>query len=106
LTFAVSYSGFYAPDRRYQAYYEPRIQTPMLHVIGSLDSVVDEERSMGLVERCQNARTVVHPGGHFVPIGKEWVAALVGFLRETCGAPAPGQGIHEEESAADMDVPF
>ncbi|TVY39418.1 Dihydrofolate reductase, partial [Lachnellula occidentalis] len=52
LKFAVSYSGFYAPGDRYKAFYEPKIRTKVLSVIGSLDSVVGEDRSRGLVERC------------------------------------------------------
>lgn len=104
LKFGVSYSGFLAPDKRYAAFYEPKIMTPMLHFIGSLDSVVEEQRSLDLAEACQLTRTVVHPGGHFVPIGKEWVSALIGFIRETCGG---AEGIEKaEENVEDMDVPF
>jgi predicted esterase len=105
LEFAVSYSGFLAPDARYQAFYEPKIKTPMLHFIGSLDSVVEEDRSVGLVERTESGkdRMIVHPGGHFVPIGKEWVAQLAGFIREICG----GGGVVEKEvGLEDMDLPF
>jgi hypothetical protein len=102
LKFGVSYSGFFAPDPRYKAFYEPKISTPMLHFIGSLDSVVEEDRSMGLAERCEKVRVVVHPGGHFVPIGKEWVAALANFIRETCGEKVA----EKEESVEDMDMPF
>merc|ERR1712230_47541 len=81
LKFAISYSGFYAPDATYAPFYEPKIKTRFLHVIGSLDSVVEEERSQGLVERCEDKVKVVHPGGHFVPVGKEYAGVLVGFLR-------------------------
>lgn len=102
LKFAVSYSGFYAPDERYGAFYEPKITTPFLSVVGSLDSVVDEGRSLGLADRCEKGRdsVVMHPGGHFVPVGKDMGGVLVGFVR----------GILEEkkteESVEDMDVPF
>ncbi|TAQ85191.1 hypothetical protein B7494_g6481 [Chlorociboria aeruginascens] len=108
LKFAVSYSGFYAPNEQYGAFYEPKIKTPVLNIIGSLDSVVDESRSLGLVERCHmvgedgKGRMVMHPGGHFVPIGKEMVGHLVGFIRECCGEETK----REEESTEDMDVPF
>jgi hypothetical protein len=104
LKFAVSYSGFYAPDARYRAFYEPRIKTPVLSFIGSLDSVVDESRSLGLVERCvgkdgEKGRMVFHPGGHFVPVGKEWVGILVGFIRECCIE------VKKEGSAEDVGFP-
>ncbi|KAH8662415.1 serine hydrolase FSH [Xylariales sp. PMI_506] len=85
LKFAVVYSGFPAPDEGLQWLYEGKIQTPTLHFIGALDTVVDEARSNGLVERCAagegHGMSVVHPGGHYVPVSKEWVGVLAGFLK-------------------------
>lgn len=103
LKFAVSYSGFAAPNSLYKHYYEPKIATPFLHVIGSLDSVVEESRSLALLDACQEGtgkRVLYHPGGHFVPIGKEMSGALVGFIRECC------EEKKVEEGVEDMDVPF
>lgn len=79
--FAVSYSGFYAAVPSLQWLYEPKIKTPTLHYIGSLDTVVDESRSQGLVDRCEEPLVVVHPGGHYVPVSKEWVMPLAGFIK-------------------------
>jgi len=100
LKFAVSYSGFYAPNEMYNGFYEPEIKTKMLHFIGTLDSVVEEGRSLALVQVTEGARTVYHPGGHFVPIGKEMGGVLVGFVRECCEVK------ETEEDVGDMDVPF
>lgn len=102
LKFAVSYSGFAAPNSLYKHYYTPKLTTPFLHVIGSLDSVVEESRSLALVEACEEGskRVLYHPGGHFVPIGKEMSGALVGFIRECC------EEKKGEEGVEDMDVPF
>ena len=85
LKFAVVYSGFYAPPPELGWLYEPKIATPTLHFVGSLDTVVDEGRSQGLVDRCEGAIVVVHPGGHHVPVSKEWVMPLVGFIRQAVG---------------------
>jgi fermentation-respiration switch protein FrsA (DUF1100 family) len=84
IKFAALYSGFYSPNPLYTAFYEPKISCPTLHFIGSLDSVVEESRSLALVGACESgqARTVYHPGGHFVPAGKEWGAVLVGFIKQ------------------------
>lgn len=84
LRFAVVYSGFVATDPALQWLYEGGVATPSLHFIGGLDTVVDESRSRGLAEKFRGgeARVVVHPGGHYVPVSKEWSGALVGFLRE------------------------
>jgi pimeloyl-ACP methyl ester carboxylesterase len=116
LKFAVSYSGFAASTNPlYQAFYEPLIQTPMMHFLGSLDTVVSEERSLRLVEACEDGkgkdggvqRVVYHPGGHFLPSSqKQYVAALVAFIREVMSeqaASAPGK---KEERVEDMDLPF
>ncbi|KAK5991296.1 Dihydrofolate reductase [Cladobotryum mycophilum] len=80
--FAISYSGFYAPPDDLQWLYEPKIKTPTLHYIGSLDTVVDESRSQALVDRCEEPLLLVHPGGHFVPISKDWAMPLAGFIKK------------------------
>jgi pimeloyl-ACP methyl ester carboxylesterase len=108
LKFAVSYSGF-APQgpNPYRAFYEPRIETPMLHFLGSLDTVVEESKSLALVEACENSegRVVYHPGGHFLPsTQKASVNALIGFIKEMLHQ-AEGEP-KEEESVEDMHVPF
>ncbi|KAM7197941.1 serine hydrolase domain containing protein [Naviculisporaceae sp. PSN 640] len=81
LKFAVSYSGFFATPEDLGWLYEPKVRTPTLHFLGSLDVVVEENRVRGLIERCEDPHVVVHPGGHYVPISKEWVMPLVGFVR-------------------------
>lgn len=107
LKFAIVYSGFQAPLDYYSAFYEPKITTPVLHFIGSLDTVVEESRSRALVEACAGGeeRVAVHAGGHFLPSQKVWLDAAVGFIREcVIGGQRPEEKL--EESAADMDVPF
>lgn len=116
LKFAVSYSGFAASTNSlYQAFYEPQIQTPMMHFLGSLDTVVSEERSLRLVEACANGkgkgggvqRVVYHPGGHFLPSSqKQYVGALVAFIREVMSEQVAAAPKKEEESVEDMDLPF
>jgi len=118
LKFAVSYSGFAASTNPlYQGFYEPAISTPMMHFLGSLDTVVSEERSLRLVEACKDGkgkeggvqRVVYHPGGHFLPSSqKQYVAALVAFIREVMSeqqAAAAGSE-KKEERVEDMDLPF
>ncbi|KAI1506018.1 serine hydrolase FSH [Biscogniauxia marginata] len=82
LRFCVLYSGFYAPLDSLRWLYEPPVATPTLHFLGSLDSVVEESRSRGLVDRCHDPTVLVHPGGHYVPVAKDWVMPLVGWLRQ------------------------
>ena len=97
LKFAVAYSGFWAPNERYRAFYEPRILTRILHFIGSLDSVVSEERSLDLVQACGESeedrkRSVVfHPGGHFVPCQKQWLGVLAGWVVDILKEEKPAE---------------
>ncbi|EON66289.1 hypothetical protein W97_05682 [Coniosporium apollinis CBS 100218] len=111
LKFAVSYSGFGASNNPlYQAFYEPKIRTAMLHFLGTLDTVVEESRSLRLVDACADGggegrrRVVYHPGGHFLPSSaKPYVGALVGFIREVLESQSAED---KKEKAEDMDVPF
>jgi predicted esterase len=109
LKFCVAYSGFIAPGERYRAFYEmPTIQTPVCHFIGSLDSVVEEKRTQALVDASggpDKTQVVVHPGGHFVPTGKQYLDLLVSFIQRTI-SPESGSQPKDEERVEDMDVPF
>ncbi|KAH8149153.1 uncharacterized protein LAJ45_06692 [Morchella importuna] len=101
--FSIVYSGFRAPSPHYDYFYTPKIATPTLHFIGSLDTVVDESRSLALVhEHAGEPRVVYHPGGHYLPAGKQFANVVVGFVREHA---KPVVGV-EEEGVEDMDVPF
>ena len=108
LRFAVSYSGFGSPHPMYAAFYSPKIQTPMLHFIGSVDTVVDEKRSLLLAHACETEKVMYHPGGHFLPSSqKEYVGALVGFIRSVLEKQEQKTGSKgDEEKAEDMDLPF
>lgn len=108
LKFAVSYSGFKAPGKKYAGFYEPKIQTPLLHVLGQVDVVVDEVRGRQLVEVCEGGeeQVVVHPGGHFVPSQKPWLDAVVGFIKNCVDGSAKKKDQKDDESVEDMDVPF
>jgi fermentation-respiration switch protein FrsA (DUF1100 family) len=81
------------------------LRTPSLHIIGSLDSVVEESRSAALATACgASAQTVLHPGGHFVPVGRDMVGVLVGWLRRVLAEEKAEEG--QLDSVGDMDVPF
>jgi hypothetical protein len=106
LKFAITYSGFKAPNEAYSAFYEPQIRTPMMHFIGSLDTVVEEAISLKLVDACENSKVVYHPGGHFLPSGKPYLMALEAFIREKCSGKEDQLNETAEKSAENMDVPF
>lgn len=114
LKFAICYSGFRSPGARYRAFYEePAIQTPVLHVLGSLDALVDESRSRALIEACagepeKEGLVVWHPGGHFLPSQRPYLDAAVRFIREQLERSNGGidKKNEVEEDVNDMDLPF
>ncbi|KAJ5588882.1 hypothetical protein N7537_011560 [Penicillium hordei] len=86
LKFVVSISGYVASHPDYRAFYDPVIRTPVLHFLGSMDTVVDENASMRLVQNCQvgdEKKQIViwHSGGHVVPSGKRELAAVAHFIK-------------------------
>ena len=108
LKFCVPYSGFVAPGDRYKAFYDPSIQTPSCHVVGSLDSVVEEKRTQALIDACggsDKTQSMIHPGGHFVPSGKQYLDMLVSFIQKAMGPPQAADS-KDEERVEDMEVPF
>jgi predicted esterase len=108
LRFCAAYSGFRAPGERYQGFYEePHIQTPVCHFVGSLDSVVEESRTTALIDATggiKNTRVVIHPGGHFVPSGKQYLDTIAAFIQQQTSANNKTE--KAEESVEDMNVPF
>ncbi|KAJ5732065.1 hypothetical protein N7493_003546 [Penicillium malachiteum] len=85
LKFVVSISGYAASHSDYRAFYNPGIRTPMLHFLGSMDTVVEEESSMKLVDGCyrddDNEPVVIrHSGGHIVPGSKRELSAVTHFI--------------------------
>ncbi|KAK9236891.1 serine hydrolase FSH [Lipomyces kononenkoae] len=80
--FAVLYSGFRSPLPQHNYIYSPLISIPTLHVLGSLDTVVSEQRSKTLIDACEEAKRVVytHPGGHFVPSSKTSLTTVTGWI--------------------------
>lgn len=111
LKFALCYSGFRAPGARYRGFYEhPPIQTPVLHILGTMDAVVEDSRSRALIDACEgdpekDGSVVWHPGGHFLPSQRPYLDAAVQFIRKQLEKGAAGNA-QEEEDVNDMDVPF
>lgn len=106
LKFAVCYSGFRAPGARYRAFYEqPQIRTPVMHVVGSLDAIVDEGRTRALINACEgdpeaDGRVLRHPGGHFLPSQRVYLDGVVSFMR---GALDNAEALSDSRTANDAE---
>ncbi|KAJ1020653.1 hypothetical protein NDA16_004046 [Ustilago loliicola] len=70
--FAVAVSGFRSRDPLHQKLFETPIETPVLHVLGRTDQIVDLEFSQTLVDVCKNSRVEFHDGGHSLPSKAPW----------------------------------
>jgi len=58
------------------------VSIPTLHVFGSTDQVIEIERSVDLLQYFQNAETIQHDGGHFVPTSGESKQSWLTFLEK------------------------
>ena len=87
LKFAVCYSGFSLEHPKYSAFYQPQIQTPILHVLGKWDTVVEEQQSLSLARKCGRKPTLFyHLGVHFVPQQSCYISKVTSFILDTCVA--------------------
>ncbi|KAH6855431.1 serine hydrolase-domain-containing protein [Chaetomium sp. MPI-CAGE-AT-0009] len=87
LKFAVLYGGFIAEPLPLEWLYNPKIVTPCLHVIGSLDTVVLEEVTRKLAAKCINSQITIHDGGHHVRHDKWFTPVLQYFLDQVSPKP-------------------
>lgn len=68
LRFCIAISGFRARDPKLQSLFpSDGIQTPILHILGKADQIVDEERAKTLIDAAKNSRVEFHESGHVVP---------------------------------------
>jgi hypothetical protein len=57
LDFAICFSGFKLQHQNYERFYRPKIQTPILHFIASLDTMITEQLTQELYGIAQNAKS-------------------------------------------------
>ncbi|XP_062816118.1 esterase OVCA2 isoform X2 [Anolis carolinensis] len=81
--FALLVSGFQSKAKPHHVYYDAPIAVPSIHIFGENDQVIPAAMSRELAARFEGPRTLLHPGGHFVPAAgpqrKEYVAFLDQF---------------------------
>ncbi|PWY91689.1 hypothetical protein BO94DRAFT_461516 [Aspergillus sclerotioniger CBS 115572] len=67
LQFCIAFSGFRFEHESYQWMYTPKIETPVLHFMGTLDTQVTEQQTLRLIEACQNPTVQYFEGTHYIP---------------------------------------
>ncbi|CAI7629381.1 unnamed protein product [Penicillium glandicola] len=80
MEFAICLSGFQLEHPDYAPIYHPKIKTPILHVIGSLDPMIDPSRSLRLAKNCLNAEIYQFWGTHYVPRTREFLKVVGQFV--------------------------
>lgn len=97
LSFVVCLCGFRLKDPFYGTVYRTKIQTPMRHVFGELDSMVYPSDTLDLATHCENAVTFAFSGAHRIPrnIG-HFPLILNDFVRR-----ASGKGDEDESNWID-----
>lgn len=101
--FGILYAGRVGTTRYSDWLYEdPQIDTPFCHFVGKWDPMVDyEERDAVLAKLCGSkmSRTIVHAGGHFVPVNDEMVRHVVDFIAK-CSSCRDGNATDSAEDSA------
>jgi surfactin synthase thioesterase subunit len=76
----VSFSGFPLGHPSYNQLYDPKVETPILHVIGTMDTMIDESQSLRLRDRCTDSSLHYFFGTHYVPRDTDFLEALTLFF--------------------------
>ncbi|KAH8428437.1 uncharacterized protein LDX57_006135 [Aspergillus melleus] len=90
--FILSYSGFKMSHVCYHAIYRPKIQTPVMHFIGNLDTYIPGPLTLQLARRCVNHRVVYFHGCHYIPRLGFTTMAAGGFICDCLGGKGEGSG--------------
>lgn len=85
--FGVLYAGRVGMGSYYDwLYNDPPIDTPFCHFVGKWDPMVDPEerdRVLRTLSAGHGSKTIVHNGGHFVPVDDASTAHVVEFIAKT-----------------------
>ncbi|CAG8902028.1 unnamed protein product [Penicillium egyptiacum] len=80
MEFAICMSGFQLAHPEYAPIYYPKIKTPILHVMGCLDPMIDPSRSLRLAKKCVNTEIYQFWGTHYVPRTRDFLKVFGRFV--------------------------
>ncbi|KAI9036782.1 amino acid permease [Aspergillus affinis] len=83
LQFVVAYSGFMLGHPIYKSLYYPKIQVPILHLVGKLDCMIAEPLTLRLAQQCQIQKVRYFGGGHFISRHSEMISEVAGFIGDS-----------------------
>lgn len=82
LEFGIFYSGLKVKDPKYLNLYNIAGEIPTLHIMGEMDTAVEEWKSVEMLEcfNPSNRLVMKHSGGHFVPHNKQFINQQISWL--------------------------
>jgi hypothetical protein len=103
LKFGILYAGRVGTTRYSDWLYEdPLIDTPFCHFVGKWDPMVDHEERDAVLAKLsgsKESRTIVHVGGHFVPVNDEMVRHVVDFIAKCSNSTTSESSDSADDSA-------
>ncbi|KAL3470124.1 serine hydrolase-domain-containing protein [Aspergillus californicus] len=96
LRFAVCFSGFKLGNPSYEKLYSPQIQTPMMHVIASLDTMIPEQQTRQLIEQCATCCVELFYGTHYVPQSLRQTSSTSSLLNIIATIACTAHTIHRQ----------
>lgn len=81
----------------YDHIYSPKIQTPILHVAGSLDPMIEPGKTKRLAGSCVNASIYQFSGTHYIPRSADFVKTLTEFVKQALSGRRNGSDSGSED---------
>jgi hypothetical protein len=93
LEFSICISGYRGTMKYYNSLYSQSLSTPSLHVIGTLDTVVEEHESEILATAFRQPSIFRHFGTHYIPRDPVFFQHLDRFLENACHSRSDADGV-------------
>ncbi|KAL4862442.1 hypothetical protein BDV12DRAFT_190426 [Aspergillus spectabilis] len=85
LEFAICFSGFKLGHSGHQQLYSALIQTPVMHFIATLDTMIPNQQTRELISQCAKRNVVSFYGTHYVPQGECQTITVCSFILRKLG---------------------
>ena len=88
LKFVIAVCGFTLSNPRYRDLYSPKIETPILLAIASIDIMVAECESLKLRDSSTNTALYFFEGAHYVPRDNVFLQSVTQFIEDVLSIEA------------------
>lgn len=77
--FALLSCGYKGTEKYYSGFYSPRLTTPILFDVATLDHMVEPSQSDEWVSVCARGQKIVRQGGHWFPTNEKSLSSMASF---------------------------